>query len=297
MAYAVNVTIGTPGQQVALQLDLSWDVLFVPSAACSDDWPSICEGHSKYNSSASSSFRRTDPYPPPCQGCLSGFVYGGVIFEGNLTLDNVNIGDLKVDGQLFLEADNVRSIGYLNFYHLYDGALGLAPFPIGSIPNKVPSPLQMMVYQGLLDENVFSIRLPQGTVDPYDPPVGGEITFGVADQTDLVRLPLTHRTEAQVWAVDIESFSFGDDATLHQEFENGFAVFDTADIFIGLPSSWAYNLTKLIGAERNGAFAYIPCEKRAELPDLTFKLADHNFTLTAYEYTLPFEPHGEHCRA
>lgn len=54
-----------------------------------------------------------------------------------------------------------------------------------------------------------------------------------------------------------------------------------------LPSSNALNRNKEIGAKKSFTGQYtVECEKRDSLPDLTFTLSGHNFTIGPYDYIL-----------
>lgn len=94
------------------------------------------------------------------------------------------------------------------------------------------------------------------------------------------------------WSVKAQSVSWGNGSVLHEDFENCVATFSISTPFINLPGSWADKLHDLIGAdEHDGFFMKLPCEKREELPDLTFVLSGKEISLFSYEYS--FEAIGE----
>ena len=287
--FVTNVTIGTPPQEFALQLDLGWDLLFVPSARCEPDFSNLCGGHSRYNSSASSSYHCHcgKPYPQ-----VRYPAHGATILNGELSTDALNIAGLEIHHQTFLEATDIHSITW-DWYAGYDGALGLAPFSVAESRRDVPSsPLNMMVSQELLEKNVFSLKFPSGPLSPplSDVRTSGELMFGDTNPAlytgQFSTMPLTNRSE-HMWAVDAQSISFGDDERFRLDLNNTIASF-SASSFIALPGRLAWNLTEAIGAKPHGIFYWIPCETRENLPDLTFVLGGHSFSITAFEYTMEF---------
>ena len=78
------------------------------------------------------------------------------------------------------------------------------------------------------------------------------------------------------------------------------ALLESSSPYLILPSDLARNLTLAIGA-RQGLYWFhnIPCERRQELPTLTFGLGGKEFSIGAFEYTLEVDglfPHaGKMC--
>jgi len=57
-----------------------------------------------------------------------------------------------------------------------------------------------------------------------------------------------------------------------------------------LPSEIFHNVTAAVGAiEVRGLFYSIPCERRQELPTMTFNLGGQNFSISAFDYTLEID--------
>jgi len=86
------------------------------------------------------------------------------------------------------------------------------------------------------------------------------------------------------WEVDLDAITFGDSTA---ELENTGAILDTGTSLIALPSTLAELLNKEIGAKKsfNGQYT-VECDKRDGLPDLTFTLTGHNFTIGPFDYIL-----------
>src|SRR5690606_31949091 len=96
-----------------------------------------------------------------------------------------------------------------------------------------------------------------------------------------VKIPLRRKA---YWEVKLDSIKFGKEEA---GMENTGAILDTGTSLIALPAAIAELLNKEIGAKKgwNGQYS-VECEKRADLPDLTFKLGGHDFAISAYDYIL-----------
>merc|ERR1712093_495923 len=81
------------------------------------------------------------------------------------------------------------------------------------------------------------------------------------------------------------AFYLGD--TNNGELDDTGVILDTGTSLIALPSTLAELLNKEMGAKKgyNGQYT-VECEKRDSLPDMSFTLSGHNFTITPYDYIL-----------
>lgn len=137
-----------------------------------------------------------------------------------------------------------------------------------------------MLDQGLLDEPVFAFYL--GDTNEGQESVA---TFGGIDESHytgkLINIPLRRKA---YWEVDLDAITFGKETA---EMDNTGVILDTGTSLIALPSTIAELLNKEIGAKKsyNGQYT-VECDKRDSLPDLTFTLTGHNFTIGAYDYIL-----------
>lgn len=186
----------------------------------------------------------------------------------------MTIGDLKIKNQLFAEATEEPGLAFA--FGRFDGILGLG-FDRISV-NGIPPPFYNMVNQGLLDEPVFAFSLGDAEGE-------SSATFGGIDESaykgKLVTLPLRRKA---YWEVDFDAISYGDSTA---DLEGTGVILDTGTSLIALPSTLADLLNKEMGAKKgyNGQYT-VECDKRDTLPDVTFTLSGHKFSITAYDYIL-----------
>ncbi|KAI1815139.1 aspartic peptidase domain-containing protein [Poronia punctata] len=263
--YFSEISIGTPPQDFKVILDTGSSNLWVPSQSCGSI---ACYLHAKYDSSASSTYKKngTDFEIRYGSGSLSGFV----------SQDDVTIGDLKIKGQDFAEATNEPGLAFA--FGRFDGILGLG-FDRLSVNGIVP-PFYQLVNQKLIDEPVFAFYLnsESGTDD-------SEVVFGGVDKDHytgkITEIPLRRKA---YWEVDLDSITFGKETA---ELENTGVILDTGTSLIALPSDLAELLNKEMGAKKsyNGQYT-IDCSRRDSLPDITFKLSGYDFAISPYDYIL-----------
>nr|GMD10170.1 aspartic proteinase-like [Ipomoea batatas] len=138
-----------------------------------------------------------------CGICLSGTAaaiqYGSGAISGFFSNDNVQVGDLIVKHQDFIEATREPSLTFL--VAKFDGILGLG-FQEISVGNAVPV-WYNMVDQGLVNEPVFSFWLNRNAEEED----GGEIVFGGVDPNHYkgkhTYVPVTQKGYWQVEASHI----------------------------------------------------------------------------------------------
>lgn len=190
----------------------------MPSSGCSSI---ACYLHSKYDSSASSTFKKN--------GSDFAIRYGSGSLEGFVSQDVVTIGDLKIKDQDFAEATNEPGLAFA--FGRFDGILGLG-FDTISV-NKIVPPFYNLLNQGSLDEPVFSFYLGDSTKEGDE----SEATFGGIDKAhytgELVKIPLRRKA---YWEVDFDAVAFGDNVA---ELENTGVILDTGTSLIALPSTMA----------------------------------------------------------
>lgn len=213
-----QITIGTPPQEFKVVLDTGSSNLWVPSSSCSSI---ACYLHSKYDSSASSTYKKN--------GSDFAIQYGSGSLEGFVSRDTVTIGDIVVKEQLFAEATNEPGLAFA--FGRFDGILGLG-FDTISV-NKISPPFYNMLEQGTLDEPVFAFYLGDSNTEGDD----SEATFGGVDKShytgELVNIPLRRKA---YWEVDFDAIAFGDNVA---ELENTGVILDTGTSLIALPSTLA----------------------------------------------------------
>jgi saccharopepsin len=237
----------------------------VPSSECGSI---ACYLHSTYDSSSSSTYKKN--------GTSFEIHYGSGSLSGFTSKDVMTIGDLKIKDQVFAEATEEPGLAFA--FGRFDGILGLGYDTISV--NKIVPPFYSMIEQGLLDEPVFAFYLGDTNDDAES-----EATFGGINKDHyegkITELPLRRKA---YWEVDLDAITFGD-ATA--ELDNTGVILDTGTSLIALPSTLAELLNKEIGAKKgfNGQYS-VECDKRDSLPDVSFRLSGHEFSITPYDYIL-----------
>ncbi|KAK2754011.1 Vacuolar protease A [Arachnomyces sp. PD_36] len=264
--YFSEINIGTPAQTFKVVLDTGSSNLWVPSSECGSI---ACYLHNKYDSSASSTYEKN--------GTEFSIKYGSGSLSGFVSRDTLEIGDLKVKSQDFAEATSEPGLAFA--FGRFDGILGLGYDTI-SVNGIVP-PFYNMLEQDLLDEPVFAFYLGDTNKDGDD----SVATFGGIDEShytgELTKIPLRRKA---YWEVELNAITFGKDRA---ELDNTGVILDTGTSLIALPSTLAELLNKEIGAKKgfNGQYT-VECNKRDSLPDLSFTLSGHDFTIGPYDYIL-----------
>lgn len=263
--YFSEITIGTPPQEFKVILDTGSSNLWVPSTSCGSI---ACYLHSKYDSSASSTYKEN--------GTEFEIRYGSGSLSGFVSRDVLTIGDLTVKDQDFAEATSEPGLAFA--FGRFDGILGLG-FDRLSVNGIVP-PFYKMVDQKLLDDAVFAFYL--GGENGAD---DSEVVFGGVDKDHytgkITEIPLRRKA---YWEVDLDSISFGKETA---DLDNTGVILDTGTSLIALPSDLAELLNKEIGAKKsyNGQYT-VDCSVRDSLPDVTFKLSGYDFAIGPYDYIL-----------
>ncbi|KAF3908563.1 Saccharopepsin [Orbilia brochopaga] len=262
--YYSEISLGTPPQTFKVILDTGSSNLWVPSKDCSSI---ACFLHTKYDSGESSTYKEN--------GTEFKIQYGSGSMEGFVSQDVLNIGDIKIKGQDFAEATKEPGLAFA--FGKFDGILGMGYDTIAV--NRMVPPFYQMVDQKLVDQPVFAFEL-------GDSESTSEVIFGGWDDAkykkdDITWIPLRRKA---YWEVDFKALSFGDDTA---ELESTGAILDTGTSLLTFPSDIAELLNTQIGAKRswNGQYT-VDCDKVPTLPDMTFHLAGHNFTISALDYTL-----------
>jgi saccharopepsin len=261
-----EISIGTPPQNFKVVLDTGSSNLWVPSQQCGSI---ACYLHSKYDSSESSTYKKN--------GTKFEIRYGSGEVAGFISKDDLAIGDLNIKGQDFGEATEEPGLAFA--FGRFDGILGLG-FDTISV-NKIVPPFYKMIEQDLIDEKVFAFYLGDANTEGDE----SEAIFGGVNKDhyegDITYIPLRRKA---YWEVDLDSISFGD---AKAELDNTGVILDTGTSLIALPSTLAELLNKEMGAKKgfNGQYS-VDCDKRDSLPDMTFELSGHKFSITPYDYIL-----------
>jgi len=264
--YFSEMTVGSPPQEFKVVLDTGSSNLWVPSSECGSI---ACYLHSKYDSSASSTYTKN--------GSEFEIRYGSGSLSGFVSQDHISIGDLTIKDQLFAEATSEPGLAFA--FGRFDGILGLGYDTIAV--NGIEPPFYKMIDQDLIDEPVFAFYLSDTNNEGSE----SVVTFGGVDESHytgkMTKIPLRRKA---YWEVDLDAITFGGQTA---DLEDTGAILDTGTSLIALPSTLADLLNKEIGAKKsfNGQYT-VECEKRDSLPDMSFTLTGHNFTIGPYDYIL-----------
>lgn len=210
--------------------------------------------------------------------------------SGRMTIDTFGIFGCHIRKQSFLEATYVLSTGFVETDTI-NGILGLTPSSAGSVLNN-PSLFMSLIEEKVLDKNLFSMRLRKPR----------ELIFGAVDHElftgELVQIPLTNKTTGFAlsgrWQAEARYLTLDSESGIRMSLAGYTASFSTGFAYMWLPKQMARDiLTKLDFENHN--FLMPPsvlCTRRKDMPDLTFNLAGHNFTLTPYDYTFKYPFQG-----
>lgn len=185
--YYGEIGIGTPPQIFTVVFDTGSSNLWVPSSKC--HFSAACYAHPKYKSSQSSTYKKN--------GTSAAIHYGSGAISGFFSSDNVEVGDLVVKNQDFIEATSEPGSVFVS--SKFDGILGLG-FQTISVRNAVP-PWYNMIDQNLIKEPVFSFWLNRNANNED----GGEIVFGGMDpkhfKGEHTFVPVTRKA---YWQIDMD---------------------------------------------------------------------------------------------
>nr|BAB20971.1 aspartic proteinase 3 [Nepenthes alata] len=228
--YFGEIGIGTPPQKFTVIFDTGSSNLWVPSSKCYFSVP--CYFHAKYKSSISSSYKKN--------GKSADIHYGTGAISGFFSEDNVQVGDLAVKAQEFIEASREPSVTFL--VAKFDGILGLG-FQEISVGNATPV-WYNMVNQGLVKEPVFSFWLNRKVGEEE----GGEIVFGGVDPNHFKGthsyVPVTHKG---YWQFDMGDVLIDGKATEYCE-GGCSAIADSGTSLLAGPTSVVTMINHAIGA-------------------------------------------------
>jgi len=199
-------------------LDTGSSNLWVPSQECGSI---ACYLHAKYDSSASSTYKKN--------GSEFEIRYGSGSLSGFVSQDTFRIGDLEIKHQDFAEATSEPGLAFA--FGRFDGIMGLGYDTISV--NKIVPPFYNMLNQKHLDEPVFAFYLGDSNKGDGE----SEAIFGGVNKDHytgkLTKIPLRRKA---YWEVNLDAITFGD-ATA--ELDDTGVILDTGTSLIALPSTLA----------------------------------------------------------
>lgn len=229
--YYGEIGIGTPPQKFKVIFDTGSSNLWVPSSKCY--FSIACWFHSKYKAGKSSTYTR--------DGKSCAIHYGTGSITGHFSVDSVQVGDLVVKDQVFIEATREPSITFI--VAKFDGILGLG-FQEISVGNATPV-WYNMVGQDLVKEPVFSFWFNRDA----NAKEGGELVFGGVDpkhfKGEHTYVPLTQKG---YWQFNMGDFLIGNASTGYCA-GGCAAIVDSGTSLLAGPTTIVTQLNHAIGAE------------------------------------------------
>ncbi|KAK9065306.1 hypothetical protein SSX86_016689 [Deinandra increscens subsp. villosa] len=229
--YFGEIGIGTPPQKFKVIFDTGSANLWIPSSECVSSIS--CFFHSKYDSSRSSTYKEN--------GRPAAIHYNNGLLSGYFSKDIVEVGDLVVKDQEFIEATKEPGVTFLT--GRFDGVLGLG-FKEISVGNGIPV-WDNIVNQHLVRDSIFSLWLNHRRSEENE---GGEIVFGGVDpkhyKGEHTYVPVTKKG---YWQFDMDDVLVDGEPT---GFCNGgcSAIADSGTSFIAGPTSVVTQLNHAIRA-------------------------------------------------
>ncbi|XP_053181165.1 pepsin A-like [Scomber japonicus] len=262
LSYYGVISIGTPPQSFTVVFDTGSSNLWVPSIWCTSQG---CQNHQKFDPYKSSTF--------VWNGQPLSIYYGTGSMTGSLASDTVEVGGLSVTKQVFgVSQTEAPYMAYMKA----DGILGLAFQSIAS-DNVVPV-FYNMVSEGLLPQPMFSVYLSRNSEQ------GSEVVFGGVDYShftgQITWIPLTSAT---YWQIKMDSVTINGQTVACSG--GCQAIIDTGTSLIVGPTSDISNMNSQVGASANQyGEATVNCQNIQTMPDITFTLNGHAFTVPASAY-------------
>ncbi|KAF6167209.1 hypothetical protein GIB67_029847 [Kingdonia uniflora] len=225
------IGIGTPPQNFTVIFDTGSSNLWIPSSKCY--FSIACYFHAKYKAGLSSTYKKN--------GKSCAIHYGSGSISGFFSQDSVQVGELVVKNQDFIEATREPSLSFV--LAKFDGLLGLG-FQEISV-GEVKPVWYNMVEQGLVSEEIFSFWLNR---DPAAEE-GGELVFGGVDpkhfKGDHTYVPVTRKG---YWQFEMGNFLIGNYST--GICDGGCAaIVDSGTSLLAGPTAVVAEINHAIGAE------------------------------------------------
>lgn len=261
------IALGTPAQTFNVIFDTGSSDLWVAGSGC----PLLsCGLHRKYKSSASSSYIQN--------GTDFHIMYGSGPVSGFQSVDGLNLGGILVQDQEFAEVTDAKGLGLAYILGKFDGILGLG-FPPLSV-NKVPTPFNNIISQGLAQDPVFAFYL--GTADGAK----GELVIGGIDPAHFTgNINWVPLKSATYWEINLDGIYLHKDA-ISVPFVNQKCIVDSGTSIIAGPFAQVELIALKLGAKNFLKGEYIISCNTTGLPDVNFRISGKTYSLSADEYVI-----------
>ena len=229
--YYGEISIGSPPQTFTVIFDTGSSNLWVPSSKCI--FSIACYFHNRFKGTKSTTYTKI--------GDELQINYGSGSISGFSSKDTVQVGDLCVSDQEFIEVTKEGSLSFV--IGKFDGIFGLG-FKEISVGGLQPV-WYNMIEQGLVEEQVFSFWLNRNEADEE----GGELVFGGVDPKHYIGehsyVPVTKKG---YWQFDMGDFLIGNVSTGFCE-GGCAAIVDSGTSLLAGPTTIVTEINYAIGAE------------------------------------------------
>ncbi|PLB48507.1 acid protease [Aspergillus steynii IBT 23096] len=293
--FIVDFTLGSPPQPFRGVPAISWrPVVLAPASYELEEDVQYIEEHGKeyphkYNSSLSSTAVVSDTLVATGDRMLLSGV-------GNMSYETLNVAGIQAANQSFVAlsgiGQEIPSLLHIMYggYGLFDGAIGLSP---SNRPSKsgLESLWMNIARQDILDAHILSLKPPRPGSSEL-----GEMAFGITEDYQrladrLVRMKVemnsVSREFIEPWQVEGRAIYSGSNQMQLQP-GNHTVRFSTETPLLLLPKESirdVLNATRTIVTDNKGwSVPRLPCEARADIPDVTIDIGGHNFTITPYDF-------------
>ena len=249
--YFVTIQVGTPAQEFTVVPDTGSSNLWMYSHSC---YSIACLRHNRFNSSKSSTYQK--------DGQDFNIEYGSGGVSGTTGKDTVTMGDATAELMTFGEIK--KTSGAMFLVSQLDGILGLA-YPTISV-DKLP----VFIEDSNLTDHSFSFYLHNNPDQSY------MMIPGIDEDAKFEKIQ-THAVKQQgYWALNLTGLKQGDKEIA---VDNIMGVIDSGTSLIAGPKSIVDPLIDGLTVDKK-------CAGIESLPDITFKLDDHEYVLTYNDYVL-----------
>lgn len=229
--YYGEISIGSPPQTFTVIFDTGSSNLWVPSSKCI--FSIACYFHNRFKGAKSTTYTKI--------GDNLQINYGSGSISGFSSKDTVQVGDLCVEDQDFIEVTKEGSLAFV--IGKFDGIFGLG-FKEISVGGLQPV-WYNMVEQGLVKEQVFSFWLNRNEADE----AGGELVFGGVDPNHFIGehsyVPVTKKG---YWQFNMGDVLVGNQSTGFCE-GGCAAIVDSGTSLLAGPTTVVTEINYAIGAE------------------------------------------------
>jgi len=249
--YYGEIEVGTPGQKEMVVFDTGSANLWIPNRK---PW---FTSHNIYHHDRSSTYHKN--------GTVFKIQYGSGPVSGVYSVDDVSIGNFKLNDFTFAEVDDTSGLGLGYRIGKFDGILGLGWDKISV--GGVPTVMKALTASGQMEQPVFGFFL--GNNQP------GELEFGGTDPNhytgDFTYVPLSSET---YWQVALDGVKLGSDSVSTAKA----AIVDSGTSLLAGPSADVKAIAAKLGAKSlMGKEWTVDCSK--DLPDISFTLGGKAYTL------------------